>query len=181
MSSGYLTTNGMDLSNVFMSSGPGIFTGVINTNAGIIGPPTSITYSSGMIGYTVTVTASSSVNPISGTYISLISDGFTIPIGVFIVRACYSCSYSSSGNLAFVNLGISESSTLQGSYGFIITQTGSAIMPANSTNSSISGMATNILVNTSSRKYYLLLLINSDISGIATIANQCYVSYTRIA
>ena len=197
MSSGYLTTlggiypNGTDLSNIFIPSGGGTFTGAITTSAGIIGPSTSITYT-GMIGNTIKVPATSSIGtPSTATYTSLIVDGFTMPIGVFIVRCVCTNTYASSASsriLSFMNLGISSSNTgydISTNAGFMMSATGSATIPT-SASGSISGLTTNIYNNTSSTtKYYLLQLINTNATftnnQITSTQTGCYVTYTRIA
>ena len=197
MSSGYLTTlagiypNGTDLSNIFIPFGGGTFTGAITTNAGIIGPSTSIPYSAGMIGYTAKVDATSSISiPSSSTYTSLIVNGFTMPIGVFLVRCVCANTYTSSASsrvLSFMNLGISSSNSGYDSTinkGFMMTATGSATIPTNASGS-ISGLTTNIFNNTSSTNYNLLQLINHNTTfssnQITSTQSGCYVTYTKIA
>lgn len=177
---GYLTSSGIDLSNIFLSNGGGTFTGAITTNGGIIGPTASITYSQGMIGYTQTVVGNkASVSVPSNTIVSLITNGFTMPIGVYIVIAYVSNTYTGSGSVSFANVGISTSSTAV-SAGFYQTFSGSFTAPTGGT---IRGSGYGMMQITSNTVYYLLesMIFASIVVTTDSTAENNYVIYTRVA
>ena len=173
---GYLTSAGTDLSNLFIPSGGGTFTGAITTNAGIIGPSTSISYSEGMIGYTVTV-PTISVSISSGT-VKSISNAFTIPIGVFLVTACVHNTYSGSGALYGINICLSTSNDSNTGNNDNIPVITSSTIPAGGT---ISGKVSYILTHNSSQEYYLNETISFATITSVTSSTSSYVTYTKIA
>ena len=175
---GYLTSAGTDLSNLFIPSGGGTFTGAITTNAGIIGPSTSITYSEGMIGYTVTVPTNSV--SISSNTIKSISNAFTIPIGVFLVTACVHNTYSGSGSLNSLSICVSTSNDSNTGNNDNIPVIISSTIPTGS-GGNISGKVTYFLNNESSQTYYLNVTITFTTITSVTSSTSSYVTYTRIA
>ena len=91
---GYKISNGTDLSPVFVSSNNPTFSSAINTSAGIIGPSSSISYTSDMIGYTTTIFGDYTGSPSSGVITALTTTGFTLPVGVYIMVAYVTNTYS---------------------------------------------------------------------------------------
>jgi hypothetical protein len=181
---GYLTQSGTDLSSIFLSNNGGVFTNVITTSAGIIGPSTSISYSAGMIGFTTSVPANRAGSGFSsGTYTLLTTNSFTIPIGVYLINAYVSNTYThSSGtpSVQFVNIYISTASNTYtaGCWGFV---TGSMSLPT--TTGSISGGMTTYMQVTTATAYYFLETVaftSIVVSSDSTPANS-YLTYTRLA
>lgn len=180
--SGYLLNDGRDLSSVFLTNGGATFTNAITTSGGIMGPSAGITYSAGMIGYSVTVPATKSSLPIaSGTYTTLMTSAFTMPIGVYLVVAYVSNTYAGGvGTLSFINIYVSTSSALP-SGGFGMTALGTASLPVSGT--TISAGVSNIIQNTAATTYYLAEIVNFTsiaVTSSATASNS-YVIYTRLA
>jgi hypothetical protein len=176
--SGYLTKDGIDLSNLFLPIRGGTFTGVITTNAGIIGPSTSIAYDSNTIGHRNIINGIGSISIGTGT-ITTISSGFTIPIGVFVVTAHVDNTYSNvAGVLNSLNICVSTSSGSNTGNLINIPSTITSNIPSGGT---ISGTVTYILTNTSSQTYYLNETITFSTFTSVSSSSTSYVSYMRIA
>jgi hypothetical protein len=179
---GYLTKDGLDLSYVFVSSNNATFANAITTRAGIIAPPTNLTYTPNMIGYTVKITGNKSNGGItSGAAVSLITNSFTIQTGLYILHLYISNSYSSGpGFLNFINITLSTSSTAfaGGAGGTLIGSI--ALTPASGI---LEGGLTTLAKITTATSYYLLENVNFTSGGItvSTLAANSYVQYTRIA
>ena len=181
---GYLTKTGVDLSYVFLSNNGGVFTSVITTSAGIIGPSTSISYTSGMIGFTTLVPANRAGGTVaSGGYTALTTSTFTIPIGVYLINAYVSNTYTySSGtpSVQFVNIYISTSinGNIGGCWGFVI---GAASVP--SAAGSICGGITNYIQVTTPTSYYFLEIVTFTSITVSTDSTpeNSYLTYTRLA
>jgi hypothetical protein len=181
---GYTTSNGIDLSSVFLINGGGTFTGTITTSGGIVGPPTSITYDSNMIGYRNKIfgdITNASITSGSATLTSLITNGFTLPIGVYFINAFVINSYTYSTGSPYIsslNIYLSTSSS-SSSGGFNIRVISSTAV--NSSSGSISGNASNVLKNGTSQTYYLLegaVFVNFAMSSNAS---NSYIEYIRIS
>ena len=179
---GYLTKNGLDLSSVFVSSNTATFANAITTHAGIIAPPTNLTYTSNMIGYTVKIPGTKTNGGItSGATVSLTTTSFTIQTGLYILYLYISNAYQSGpGFLNFINVSLSTSSTsfAGGSGGTLI----GSIQLTGSTGNLEGGLTTYMKITTAT-PYYLVENVNFTSGGItvSTLAPSSYVQYTRIA
>ena len=181
---GYTTSNGIDLSSVFLINGGGTFTGTITTSAGIVGPPTSITYDSTMIGYRNKIfgnLSNTSITSGSATLTSLITNGFTLPIGVYFINAFVINSYTYSSGTPYVSrLNIYLSTSTSSSTGGFNIMAFPALT-LNSLSGSVSGNASNVFKNGTSQTYYLLegsTFVNLTMS---TNAANSYIEYIRIS
>jgi hypothetical protein len=180
---GYLTKNGLDLSSVFVSSNTATFANAITTHAGIIAPPTNLTYTSNMIGYTVKIPGTKTNGGItSGATVSLSgTTPFTIQTGLYILYLYISNAYQSGpGFLNFINVSLSTSSTsfASGSGGTLI----GSIQLTGITGNLEGGLTTYMKITTAT-PYYLVENVNFTSGGItvSTLAPSSYVQYTRIA
>ena len=182
---GYLLSNGTDLSSVFLPNGGGAFTGQISTTNGIIGPLASLTYTSGMIGFTNTIYSTINNVAISNAGVaSLISPGFTIPIGVYLFSIFIKNSYSNSSgtpSLTYLNVGMSTSAgAFLNGFGAINSTASQTLITGNG---NIIGDANAMMkIESSTQVYYLLenpsftsLTLTSGPSG------SSYIKYTRLA
>ena len=180
---GYLTSSGVDLSSIFLTNGGGSFNGAITTNGGIIGPSTSISYNSNMIGYTNTISGNiSNITITSGaTPTSLITNGFTLPIGVYFINAYVinSYTYSSTPTITYLKIYLSTSN-VSSVNGFSITSL-PTLTPLSINGSSFSGNVSTVLQNTIEQTYYLLESSQFTNIVMTTNATNSYVKYTRIA
>lgn len=164
---GYLTKDGLDLSSVFVSSNTATFASAITTHAGIIAPPTNLTYTSNMIGYTVKIPGTKTNGGItSGAAVSLSgTTPFTIQTGIYILYL-YIESVATSAD------------------GFWIPILQSIVLPA-SVNKFIIGNTLQPLTVTSSKTYYFIQQITAtSVTSLTNSPNgngQSYLSIIRIA
>lgn len=182
---GYLLSNGItDLSSVFLPNGGGAFTGQISTTNGIIGPLATLTYTSGMIGFTNTIYSTVNNITITNGGVASLTPGFTIPIGVYLFSIFIKNSYSNSSSvpsLTYLNVGMSTSTS-----GFL-----NGFGPINSTasqtlisgNWNIIGDATAMMKIESSTQVYYLVENPSFTSLTLTSgpSESSYIKYTRLA
>lgn len=178
---GYTTSNGTDLSSVFLSNVGGVFENAITTNGGIISPSANITYSQGMIGYTVKIEGNTSGSTASNKTFIRLTPSFTIPNGVYLFSIYAQNSYTGSGTLTlnFFNVYLSTSNTTSQN-GFGITAVSSVLLPTytSPTVGYITGNVNYIMQNSLSQSYYLLQYLSS--SATMTILSS-YIQYTKIA
>ncbi len=176
---GYTTSNGTDLSLVFLSNVGGVFENAITTNGGIISPSANISYSEGMIGYTVKIAGNVS-GSLTNRQFTRLTPPFTIPNGVYLFSIYAQNSYTGSGTLtlSFFNVYLSTSTTTAEN-GFGITAVSSVLLPTYaSTPGYITGSVNYIMQNSLSQSYYLLQYLS--FSATMTILSS-YIQYTKIA
>lgn len=177
---GYLTSDGFDLSSVFHSKTNFNFNNAITPQSGIIGPP-NITYTPGMIGYVQPFSVTTSKSLTSGTIYNLTS--FTLNIGMYLCSVYGYNTYSDAGTLTNFNLGISSTTANQSADGFWVPILNSVLLPT-STFQFIIGNTMQPLLVTTSKTYYFIQQIKT--SGITTLINsptagQSFANIVRIA
>jgi hypothetical protein len=159
----------------------------LQTNAGIIGPVTSLTYTSDMIGYVARLSGTLGNFAItSGTIYSVhasLSGGVVLAAGVWMVNMSILLQPSAvAGTIFFVTSGMSTDGsspyTYVGGTG-TVTGTGTASIPAN-TNSRIFSDTTTAMVSTGV-PYFLLFNASYAVFGVTCLAGNCYFQATRIA
>ncbi len=196
---GYLLTNGTDLSYVFMPinavlgvvtlSSNNIFTGTNKFSAGILGPIAGLTYTSDMIGYTIKKNGTAtnftvSTGTIYNVHTTLDTNGVLLSAGVWFVTLNANFQPSNTaGSYQFMTTGISTDGTTPSYIGGTgeMAGSGSASIPA-SANSRISGVTSiTIVVPSGGATYYQLVSVTFITFNVTCLATTCFFNATRIA
>jgi len=159
----------------------------LQTNAGIIGPATALTYSVDMIGYVVKKIGTLANFAISNGLIYSVhasgTNGVTLAIGVWMVNLSVLLQPSAvAGTIFFVTSGLTTNGvspyTYTGGTG-TLTGTGTASIPGN-VNSRLFSDVTTAMVSDGST-YYLVFNASYATFGVTCLAANCYFQATRIA
>jgi hypothetical protein len=159
----------------------------LQTDAGIIGPATSLTYTADMIGYVVKKNGTLANFTVVNTTIYSVhasgTNGVTLAAGVWMVNLSVLLMPSvTAGTVFFVTSGLTTDGvtpyTYTGGTG-TVTGTGTASIPANA-NSRIFSDVTTAMVSDGST-YYLVFNVSFLTFTLTGLAANCYFQATRIA
>jgi hypothetical protein len=158
----------------------------LQTDAGIIGPATALSYATNMIGYTTGKVVGNGVTAVivNNVWGTVTTTGFTFPaIGIWAVTiSCYHDKSAAAGNLVFQNIGLGLSATVlpTGQGTFTATSNSTASQPA--VVGYLVGVTTNIITITSTAFiYYVVYQANFTGSVFTKAPLQSYYVLTRIA
>ena len=159
----------------------------LQTDAGIIGPATALSYATNMIGYIVKKVGTLANFAIAnGTIYSVHAsgtNGITLARGIWMVNLSILLMPSAvAGTVFFVTSGLTTNGVSPYSYvggTGTLTGTGTASIPANA-NSRIFSDVTTAMVSDGST-YYLVFNASYATFGVTCLAANCYFQATRIA
>lgn len=159
--------------------------GILSTNAGIIGPTTSLTYTSDMIGYTVkqygTVSNFTTISGSSNIYSVAPSSPVYLNVGVWIISMYANFQPPLQfGTLLFATTGISNNTTSYVGGTGALAICGSADITANSNSRVVGGITETIVVLSLSPYYQLVNITYTQTSLFTCLATQCFFTATRI-
>lgn len=190
---GFITNNGIDLSYVFSPlwnsaslNNENVFNAKNTFLAGIAGPSAGITYTSDMIGYTVTRTGTlADFSMTSGAIYSVqasSTNALTLGAGVWMVTAYSTLQPSNNaGSCQFSTTGLSTNQTSYVGGTGARSVCGSMSIPANTASRIIGSFTTTIVVPTGGASYWQLINVTFSTFTVQCLATNCFITATRVA